>query len=229
MLKRLLATAVALGLLACGAVVVLEAVGVLFQPVATDPEQHADAFLARLEADLNTPDLPTEPVEIASQAPPQRPGQEADPMAAVEATEGRHMMAYVLQDPPPRREPEPQQREPEAERLPVVAANEVQDHLIEAARQSGGHRSSLKGAAPEPRRDAGESAAPVRVAATMPSAGRLGGDCTGTCAAKPIVVRPAPRLAQRPAKPSQARYARTGTAQGRAFGCPVLDWLDSVL
>jgi hypothetical protein len=229
MLKKLLATTVALGLLACGGVIVLEAAGVLFQPVPADSEQHADAFLARLEADLNTPDLPTEPVEIASQVPQERPWQEAEAVAAVDATEARHMMAYVLQDPPPRREPEPQQREPEAEQLHVVAANDMQDHLIEAARQSGGHRSSLKGAVPEPGRDAGESAAPVRVAATMPPAGRLGGDCTGTCAAKPIAVRPGPPLAQRPTKPFQARYARTGTAQGRSFGCPVLDWLDSIL
>jgi hypothetical protein len=209
MLKTLLATAVALGLLACGAVVVLEAAGVLFQPA--DPEQHADAFLAHLEADLNTPDLPTEPVEIAGQPPQERPWQEAEPVAAVEGTEARQM-AYVLQDPPLRREPEPQQREPEAERLPVVAANGVQDQLIEASRQPGA-----------------ESAMQVRVAATTPSAGRLGGDCPGTCAAKRIAVRPGPPLARRPARPSQARYARTGTAQGRAFGCPVLDWLDSVL
>jgi hypothetical protein len=228
MLKRLLATTVVLGLLACGGIVVLEAVGVLFQPVHADPEQHADAFLARLEADLSTPDLPAEPVEIASQVPLERPWQEAEAVAAVDATEARQMMAYVLQDPPPRRESEPQQREPEAERLRVVAANDVQDRLIEAARQSEGHRSSLKSAAPEPGRDVGESAVSARVAATVPPAGRLGGDCTGTCAAKPIAVRPGP-LAQRPAKPLQARYARTGTAQGRSFGCPVLDWLDSVL
>jgi hypothetical protein len=229
MLKRLLAATVALGLLGCGAVVVLEAVGVLFHVGAADPEQRADAFLARLETDLNTPDLPTEPVEIASQAPQKRPEQDTEPVAAVEAAEGRHKVAYLLQDPPHPLQDTPQQSTPDAERLPVAAADDVQDQLIDAAAQPEADRSPLAGAARAPERDAGESAAPVRVAATVPPARPLDADCTGACTVEPVAVRPGPPLARRPARPTGSRYARTGTAQGGAFGCPVLDWLDSIV
>ena len=220
MLKRLLATTVALGLLGCGATVVLEAVGVLFHVGVAGPEQRADAFLARLEADLNTPDLPTEPVEIASLAEQERQGQEPDRAAEVEATEDeRHKVAYAPDRPP--------QSEPEGERLPVVAAKDVQNPLTEAAARPEADRSPLSGEALEPEQDAGEGATPVRIAATLSAARRPGVDCTGTCAARSAALRPGPPLAQRSARSPRPSYVRA--VGGGAFGCPVLDWLDSVL
>ncbi len=221
MLKRLLATTVALGFLGCGATVVLEAVGVLFHVGVADPEQRADAFLARLEADLNTPDLPTEPVEIGSLAEQERPGQETERVAAVEAAEEeRHKVAYV-QD-------RPRQSEPEDEHVPV-AAKDVPGPLTEAVAQPEADRSPLPGEAREPGRDAGEGAAPVRVAATVPPARRIGVDCTGACAAKPVALHPGPAATQRPARPHRSRYAGASTTGGGALGCPVLDWLDAVM
>ena len=50
MLRRPLAAAVALALLFFGAMISLEAIGVLFHTAVPDPQQRIDAFVARLEA-----------------------------------------------------------------------------------------------------------------------------------------------------------------------------------
>jgi hypothetical protein len=90
MLGKPLAAAIAVALLFCGATVSLEALGLLFHRGALDPQQRVEAFVARLEADLSSVDLPTEPVEIpheTAQEVPERVAETA-PVVAEPALNG---------------------------------------------------------------------------------------------------------------------------------------------
>jgi hypothetical protein len=111
MLKRPMAAAVTLTLLFWGAMVSLEAVGLLFRAGVPDPQQRIDAFVARLEAELSPADLPTEPVELPHQvAETDVPGHDAEhavaaePVREEEGTGGR--LAVAFSSPLPSPEPE---------------------------------------------------------------------------------------------------------------------------
>jgi hypothetical protein len=222
MVKRLLATTVVLGFLGFGATVTLEAVGVLFHVGVADPEQRAEAFLARLEADLNSPDLPTEPVEMPSAAGQERPERGAQGLAAVEPMQEEHRAVAFVQERPHRNKGERMLAAAgsESRQGPLAAATA----LPEASRIPLSHE-ALELAGPA----ASQVPAAVIAAATVPSAPRSVRGCAGPCEAKSVALRPGPPPTRRPARPPRPAYARASAAGTGGSGCPVLDWLDSVI
>jgi hypothetical protein len=117
MLKKPVAAAVVLGLLACCAAVGLESVGLLFHASLPDPEQRMDAFVARLEADLSPVDLPTEPVELPHEVAEGLPGGSDDVDDAAETPgesprqagldgRGEERLVLAFTSPPPMSLPE---------------------------------------------------------------------------------------------------------------------------
>jgi hypothetical protein len=219
MLKTLLTGIVTLGILGCGATVGLEAVGLLFQPGALDPEQRTEAFVARLEAEISPVDLPTErvpldlqietvdiPGQVAQEPPSQGPGRlvaaDAEPLggdALAEAgpedqadgvgTGEQTAVALTMKVQGPIAEDSPPPETEPALTPPAPSPVQMPEPVVDQV--------------PEP------IAAPPPVELAVQKA-------TETPArASPRGVAGTGR-----AKSSRARTGSTGT-----FGCPVLDWM----
>jgi hypothetical protein len=196
MLRRPLAIAVTLGLLFCGATVILEAVGLLFHTGVPDPQQRVEAFVAGLEADLSPVDLPTEPVEFPrelAQDPQGYDSQLATADEPAQAGDGASSSVEIVE----RAEP----GERSDARLagvfsgPIATQPEIPAHPDE-------------GVTPGPAE--AEEAGPVP--AQLPAVHAASGAPAG---AHPVVRVTAARR-------TNATLGATGYA---AFGWPVLDWL----
>jgi hypothetical protein len=205
MLRKAMAAAVTLGLLACGATVGLEAVGLLFHVSVPDPQQRIDAFVARLEADLSPVDLPTEPVDFPHEVAQDLPGggdaERALAAAPAQAEDGS--------DNPDNAAESPRQAGPGGrgeERLTVAFSSPLPVPLPESA------------APPDDAVTPREAVAPVPPEALEPVSEPLPAVQTPS---------PAPAAAQTAPRATGTRRARLvlGPAGYAAFGWPVLDWL----
>jgi hypothetical protein len=195
---RPLIAAIALGIVACGTAVGLEAVGVLFHsgaPTAQGPEQRAAAILTRLETDLDSMvapsrpvDLPSESVDVPGEAPP--PWQDAEPATAAapapeavdEPAEGQHRTDAEQPD----------------GKGPALALSMPVNQGLRPESSPGEPLLAARLTISEPE--------PVTVLAAAQTANP---------------ARPAPQRSARPARLAAAR----ASVGGGPFGCPVLDWL----
>jgi len=204
MLRKSIAAAIALGVIACGATVGLEAVGLLFHASLPDPQQRIDAFVARLEADLSPVDLPTEPVEPPHEVVQQLPGGDAErAMAAVPVLAGDSPDSEGDAAESPRQAGLDGRSE---ERVAVAFSSPLTARRPESTAQSDDTVAPEGAVAPAPP-EALESA-PAPLPAVQ-------------------VSSPAPAVAQIAPRATGARRARPelGPAGYAAFGWPVLDWL----
>ncbi len=201
MLRSPVAAAVALALLFCGAMVSLEAVGLLFHAGVPDPQQRIEAFVSRLEADLSPVDLPTEPVEVPLEVAQALPGNGSEPATAAEPARDGDGASEVAEI--------PDQAEPERRtdgRLAVAFSSTIPSPRPETAAQPD------ESVAPVVSESPSESHEPAPDPAPLPA--------VQASSQAPAAARPALRMAgARRATPTQGA---TGYA---AFGWPVLDWL----
>jgi len=203
MLRRPMAAAVTLGLLACCATVGLEAVGLLFHASIPDPQQRIDAFVARLEAELSPVDLPTEPVELPRDVAQDLPGGETEhAMAAEPALTGDGLDNADNAAESPRQAGLDGRGE---ERMAVAFSNPLPAPLPEGAAQP--DDDAVPGRAVVAVSPEASESVPAPLAAVRASS-------------PPAVAQAAPRA-------TGARRARpvSGPAGYAAFGWPVLDWL----
>lgn len=196
MLRRPLAAAVALALLFFGAMISLEAIGVLFHTAVPDPQQRIDAFVARLEAELSPVDLPTEPVDVSPEA----------------------RQEFAARDPE-----RADAAEPAPELDGTRKATEVTDR-VEPDGNSERLAAALVSTIPEPRpENAGRpidelpAAAPVEPEAAAVVPGLLP-------TVRAAIAAPVAETAPRATGARRVKLTR-GPAGYVAFGWPLLDWL----
>jgi hypothetical protein len=214
MLKRLLTTAATLGILVCGATVALEAVGVLFHAGGTpDPEEQLmEAFLARLEAEFNPADLPTEPVEFPTLVAQETPAPNADAVAPVDLAPDADVR--VAEGPQP-----VEQVTARAEQIVLAPTGKAESPLPEGELQpEAGPEPAQPEPAPQPEPPVIREAEP---AAQPPP--QLAAQTADIPAAAPA-ARP-----QRLAGAARASGPQVSVGRYVSFGCPLLDWLDAVI
>ena len=160
----------------------MEAMGLIFQADAADPEQRIEAVVAAIEASLDPMDVPREAeADGLWPAPEDRVEKHADKPPVI---------------------PQPVVDLPDEEKASAIAVSSAWTALVVAEREPEAEREALGAAEPEPM-VAAEIVA-TTVAVTAPSQGAKA--CTGPCNAVPL----APKRAKRPRTSGSINCPLTG-------------------